>query len=181
MRSLKIWHHAAAAMFSSKIQLWPWLVASARASKRDIRYSAQRIQLNPLNGMDPVFNLDRIKTGDQSTVCEACIHESISDFLLTLSEGACQFVTPSLHQCLHDLLVGVCVHYVYSFMLCLHVYTCSSPNPKCCIDTLQLHPLHPNLTSVIMHIAPVFNFQRMHLYMVLMHPWKICSFNFVPV
>ena len=40
----------AAAMLSPKIQLWPWLVVSARASKRDVRSWAQRIQWNPLNG-----------------------------------------------------------------------------------------------------------------------------------
>ena len=40
----------AAAMFPPEIQLWPWLVASVWASKRDVRSSAQRIQWNPLNG-----------------------------------------------------------------------------------------------------------------------------------
>ena len=40
----------AAAIFFPMLKLWPWLVASVRASKCDIRSSAQRIQWNPLNG-----------------------------------------------------------------------------------------------------------------------------------
>ena len=59
--SLNIWRHTsrswnmpdpgrAAAIFFHDFQLWPWLVASTRALKRDVRFSAQRIQWNPLNG-----------------------------------------------------------------------------------------------------------------------------------
>ena len=47
---LKIWRHVWPPCFSPDVQLWPWLVASQRASKRDVGSSAQRIQWNPSNG-----------------------------------------------------------------------------------------------------------------------------------
>ena len=59
--SLKIWRHTSRLVKYARswpcghhifpdFQLWHWSVASARASKRDVRFSAQRIQWNPLNG-----------------------------------------------------------------------------------------------------------------------------------
>ena len=64
----------AAAMFYPEIQLWTWLRVSARASKRDVRSSAQRIQRNPLNGTPGacLYILYKIKTGDQSWAATPC-------------------------------------------------------------------------------------------------------------
>ena len=61
IHSLKIWRYALRLVnyirywpcgchVFSEIQLWPWSVGSAQASKCDVRSSAQRIQWNPLNG-----------------------------------------------------------------------------------------------------------------------------------
>ena len=60
--SLKIWRHTSRLVIYARswlcgrhtfpdFQLWPWLVASTRASKRNVRFSAQRIIWNPLIGM----------------------------------------------------------------------------------------------------------------------------------
>ena len=57
------------------VQLWPWLVASARASKRDVISSAQRIQWNPLHGTPGA--------GDQSS--EHCAY-TLNKYVMVLCE-----------------------------------------------------------------------------------------------